>query len=137
MSTCFNLRKGSEILDEQCYPRHHIVLSGGLAKTPECGQIIADVFDSPVLVLKGSDEGSGCGGCLMAAFVFHTNTADPNMREDWTSFLESRFRAGPAPLKFDPDPSHTAAVNNMYSRYKKLLQLVPQLTDVTRIVPAE
>ncbi|CAB9518918.1 Xylulose kinase [Seminavis robusta] len=133
MSTCFNLRIGSEVLDEQGYPRKRMVLTGGLAKTPECGQIIADVFNTPTeLQLDSSDEGSGFGACLMATFLYHKTKADAKMEGDWTDFLETRRKNRSKLLYYDPNPEHVSVVNDMFQRYKKLLTLVPQLTEAVK-----
>ena len=40
----FNLRLGCEVLDAQGFPRTELVLTGGLTRTPELAQILADVF---------------------------------------------------------------------------------------------
>jgi sugar (pentulose or hexulose) kinase len=61
LSTIFNLKLGSKVLQEQGYPQTEIVLSGGLTKTPECGQIVADVFDMHVTLLDSAEEGCAWG----------------------------------------------------------------------------
>ncbi len=39
LATMFNLRIGAEVLQQQGFPRTELILSGGLTKTPELGQI--------------------------------------------------------------------------------------------------
>jgi hypothetical protein len=47
---------GSDELDRQGFPRTEIVLSGGLTKTPALGQILANVFNTPVTILDAAAE---------------------------------------------------------------------------------
>lgn len=131
VSTCFNLKRGSEVLDEQGYPRTELVFTGGLAKTPECGQILADVFDAPVLVLSGSsDEGSSFGAALLAGYLYEKlkGSSDNNHR-DWPSFLTALRASGPTATRYEPIPDNVSTLETMYARYKKLLALVPAVTD--------
>ena len=130
LSTCFNLRKGSEVLDKQGYPRTELVLTGGLAKTPECGQILADVFNTPVILVGSSDEGSCFGASLMAAYLYkkiHSSLTKGG--EDWASFLEVTQKSE-SKTRYEPIPENVAVTNEMYLRYNKLLALAPQLSDI-------
>ncbi|MFM8709320.1 MAG: FGGY-family carbohydrate kinase [Planctomycetia bacterium] len=68
LATIFNLKMGSDELDRQGYPRTEIVLSGGLTKTPALGQILADAFNTPVVILDGAAEGTAWGAALMAKY---------------------------------------------------------------------
>jgi sugar (pentulose or hexulose) kinase len=61
LSTISNLKLGSKVLQEQSYLQTEIVLSGGLTKTPECGQIVTDVFGMPVTLLDSAKEGCAWG----------------------------------------------------------------------------
>lgn len=132
LSTCFNLRKGSEVLDEQGYPRDEIVLTGGLAKTPECGQILADVFNTPVVLLGSSDEGSCFGASLLAAFLDKKLNSTLKVGEgDWASFLESTQNScSGSKTRYEPISENVTITNDMYTRYNQLLKLVPQLTSI-------
>ncbi len=58
LSTMFNLRLGSRVLDDQGFPRTELVLTGGLTKTPELAQMLADVFETPVTLLESAEEGT-------------------------------------------------------------------------------
>lgn len=130
LSTCFNLRKGSEVLDQQGYPRTELVLTGGLAKTPECGQILADVFNTPVILLGSSDEGSCFGASLIAAFLH--KKIDLKLTkgcDDWASFLEATQKSE-SKTRYKPIPENVAVTNAMYLRYNRLLALAPQLSDI-------
>ena len=130
MSTCFNLKRGSEVLDEQGYPRLELVLTGGLAKTPECAQILSDIFDTPTILLDNSHEGSAFGASLLAKFL-HLKLSGKNKegKDDWAFFLDSVHESG-LKKKFVPISQNVKASNDMYERYKKLLDLVPALTDI-------
>ena len=70
LSTMFNLKKGTGILQSSGIATTELILSGGLAKTPECGQILADVFNLPVRLLDGSkaDEGCAWGAAVLAKY---------------------------------------------------------------------
>ena len=129
LSTCFNLRKGSEVLDLQGYPRTELVFTGGLAKTPECGQILADVFNTPVTLLGSSDEGSCFGSSLMAAFLYKKLNNKLEEGCDWASFLDSLKKSSGTKTRFLPSPENVERTNTMYARYKKLLVIVPDLTS--------
>ncbi len=124
LSTMFNLRRGSQVLDEQGFPRTEIVLSGGLTRTPEFGQILADVFRTPVSLLESASEGTAWGAALLAAYrhaVLQTDTAD------WSEFL-SRFR-GSAQQRYEPDPSAADVCDQVFARYTNLLDANKTLSD--------
>ena len=44
------------------------MLSGGITKTPELAQIVADAFDVPVVIFAGAVEGTAWGAALMAKY---------------------------------------------------------------------
>ena len=124
LSTMFNLRLGSEVLDAQGYPRTELILSGGLAKTPELGQILADVFDTPVTLLESAEEGTAWGAALMAKFR-HATLAGTT--DDWSSFLASQ--AGAGRRQFQPAPSTVQEYARVYERYKQLMKAQPALEE--------
>lgn len=118
LSTMFNLRLGSEQLDQRGYPRHEIVLAGGITKTPGAGQILADVFETPVTLLESSEEGTAWGAALMACFGTR-RVESPNL--DWDAFLE-QWKAKNS-TRFEPDSDTAAIYRKAYTRYKALLQI--------------
>jgi sugar (pentulose or hexulose) kinase len=124
LSTMFNLRLGSEVLDGQGYPRTEIVLSGGLTKTPECGQILADVFNTPVTLLDSAEEGTAWGAALMAAF---RQAKLRGSGEDWAAFLAERATADQT--RFEPNPADAGQYDAMYQRYKQLMRIQPYLDE--------
>ena len=116
LSTMFNLRLGSEVLDAQGFPRTELVLSGGLTKTPELGQILADVFATPVRLLESAEEGTAWGAALMAKFRHQKLNGDQG---DWASFLDDQPSG--KTTRFEPDSNATQAYEAVLRRYRKLL----------------
>ncbi|MEM8679282.1 MAG: FGGY-family carbohydrate kinase, partial [Planctomycetota bacterium] len=116
LATIFNLRLGSEPLDQQGYPRNKIVLSGGLTRTPELGQIVADVFRTPVQILAAAEEGTAWGAALLAKFRRQCMT-DPI---DWTSFLASQSHS--VGKQLEPDATAAEQYDEAYARYHTLLE---------------
>jgi sugar (pentulose or hexulose) kinase len=133
LSTMFNLRLGCEVLDQQGFPRTELVLTGGLTKTPECGQILADVFDTPVTLHESSEEGSSWGAALMAKFRYLKAVDDDETDTmDWATFLESVATEG-RHQRFEPNKEAVPAYEKQLARYRKLIQLQPQLNQVMSI----
>jgi sugar (pentulose or hexulose) kinase len=124
LATIFDLRMGSDILDEQGFPRTEIVLSGGLVKTPELGQLVADAFRTPVVILDGAAEGSGFGAALLAAYRDRCRAgASPS----WESFLADH---APKPAhRFTPRDASAATLNRSYARHKRLVALHCELSQ--------
>ena len=115
LSTMFNLKLGSEPLDEQGYPRTDLVLSGGLTKTPELGQILADVFNAQVTLLDSAEEGTAWGAALMAKYR-HAIIAGDTMT--WAQFLDEQ--SGDK-RQFSPNQENVGRYASVYERYKKLI----------------
>ena len=116
LATMFNLKKGSEILDAQGFPRTELILTGGLTKTPELGQILADVMNAPVKLLASAEEGTAWGAALMAKFrqqKMNGNAAD------WSSFLAAQQDS--ASQSFQPDPERVSVYARVYEDYVRLL----------------
>jgi sugar (pentulose or hexulose) kinase len=133
LSTMFNLRLGCQVLDSQGFPRSEIVLSGGLTKTPECGQILADVFDSPVTLLPAADEGCSWGAAIMAKYrhiCALDSTNIPSCSDGWANFLETvKATSEEGSQLFTPDPGAVAIYKNMFTKYQKLIQLQKQISE--------
>ncbi|MEM9351623.1 MAG: FGGY family carbohydrate kinase [Planctomycetota bacterium] len=125
LATTFNLRIGSEVLAAQGQPRTRIILTGGLAKTPELGQVLADVFATPLVVPDAADEGAAWGAALLAKYLHDSasNTAAP-----WPEFLESHAAAPLA--EFQPDANRSRDYDDVYARYQRLLAARPTLATV-------
>ena len=123
LSAMFNLRLGSEELDRQGYPRTELVLAGGLAKTPETGQILADVFRTPVTLLESAEEGTAWGAAVLAAYRQLTLQGDTT---DWPSYLKSL--ASDTKTRFVPHTATADIYDTLYARYQTLLKAQPQLS---------
>ncbi len=117
LSTMFNLKLGSETLDQQGFPRTEIVLSGGLTKTPELAQILADVFDTPVKLLDSAEEGTAWGAALMAKFRLEKIDGES---KSWSDFLGGHMAAGPT--LYQPIAENVAKLESVFRRYRKLLE---------------
>jgi len=122
LATIFNLRLGSKQLDEQGYPRTEIILSGGLVKTPALGQLVADVFNTPVTIFEGGDEGTAWGAALMAKFRFESLAG---RAAEWKQFLETQ-KTG-TPTRFTPRVQSVETLNGVFERYQKLVHMHGQL----------
>ena len=118
LATIFNLRMGSEGLDAQGFPRTEIVLSGGITKTPELGQLLADAFHVPVVILAGATEGTAWGAALMAKF---RTEALAGKAAAWPAFLQ-RHATG-TPTRFTPRPKAAAALDRAFARHQRLVAI--------------
>lgn len=127
LATIFNLRIGSEDLDRQGYPRTEIILSGGLVKTPQLGQLVADAFDTPVTILDGAEEGTAWGAALLARFRDETRAG---RAPAWADFLAGQ--ATKSHRRFRPRPDSAAMLCHVYDRYRRLIDLHRQLEAVAR-----
>ncbi len=117
LSTMFNLRLGSEVLDSQGFPRTEIVLSGGLTKTPELGQVLADVFGTAVTLLDSAEEGTAWGAALMAKYRHLVMSGET---KTWAEFLDGQACEK---TRFEPNPADVAEYESVYQRYKKLVNV--------------
>ena len=121
LSTMFNLRMGSEILDSQGFPRTELVLSGGLTKTPELGQVLADVFDTRVTMLESAEEGTAWGAALLARYrhLHQTSEAEDGDCPEWSEFTAMQKAAGR--VDFRPDAERVKQYDQVFKRYKNLM----------------
>ena len=127
LATMFNLKLGCKILQDQDIPLTELILTGGLTKTPACGQILADVFDRPVTLLDDSaDEGSGWGAAVIAKYKHLSTTAVANEQPTWPAFLQLLGQAT-SRTRFDPEPSAVKEYQAVFQRYQQLLALHRQI----------
>jgi sugar (pentulose or hexulose) kinase len=134
LSTMFNLLQGTQFLQSRNIPMTEILLSGGLTRTPECGQIVADVFGLPVRLLEGAEEGCSWGAAVLAKYRYEqaaTNSttsgstvSDP---DDWPLFLQS-IPARPTRV-FEPNADAVPVYQSVHQRYQKLLALQSSLQE--------
>jgi sugar (pentulose or hexulose) kinase len=116
LATIFNLRLGSDVLAAQGCPRTEIVLSGGLVKTPALGQLVADSFHAPVVILDCGSEGSGFGAALLAAYRARRLAGET---ASWETFLAGH--AQPPAHRFTPRPTAAATLDRSYARHRQLV----------------
>lgn len=119
LATMFNLRMGSQPLDAQGFPRQEIVLSGGLTKTPELGQLLSDVFNTPVMILESGQEGSAWGAALLAKY---RAVVRDGQTLEWSEFL-SQHAAG-SRINFAPEAANVARLNLVYRSYCEMFESV-------------
>ncbi len=117
LSTMFNLLIGSQILDEQGYPRTELVLTGGLSKTPELAQVLADVFETPVTLLDSADEGTAWGAALLAKYRFQKISGST---ESWSEFL-AHDKSASNRTSYQPNTANSQVYAAMFAKYRKLL----------------
>ena len=127
LATLFNLRMGADILAEQGFLRSQIILSGGLTRTPELGQVVADAFQTPLSILEGGKEGTAFGAALLAKFRDKTIT---QTAPDWTAFLASHTSG--SVRRFTPHAAAAKIYNRAYDRYRRLLGFQEQLQNALR-----
>ena len=118
MATIYDLRMGSDLLDEQGFPRTEIVLSGGVTKTPGVGQILADAFNTPVTILDGAAEGTAYGAALLAKY---RRLAILGRAPEWAAFLAGHAHG--SPKRFAPHATAAAAYSRAYARHRRLVAL--------------
>ena len=125
LSMMFNLKLGSEDLDAQGYPRTELVLTGGITKTPELAQLLADVFNADVSLPESAEEGTAWGAALMAKFRDRSIRGEAS---DWARFLAEHNHGGGK--RFQPIAANVERYNNVYARYKQLMNVQSQLDKV-------
>lgn len=140
VSVMFNLYLGTQQVeqaeaesssdDDDKGLKREIVLTGGLTKTPETGQILADIFDRPVRLLEAADEGGAWGAALLAKYADDSQqrASAPPHPDDWLAFL-STIEAKEQ-QSFLPNTENVQIYRTMLQKYKKLLELQPQLDNV-------
>jgi xylulokinase len=121
LATMFNLRLGCQVLDRQGFPRNQMVLTGGLTKTPQLAQILADVFATPVRLLAGSDEGTAWGAAVLAKYRYLRQ----HETLEWGDFLDSLQPSQVA--SYQPDPGTAKAYDRVFLRYTRLMELQERL----------
>jgi sugar (pentulose or hexulose) kinase len=135
LSTLFNLRLGCQVLEQQRIPLQEIVLSGGLTKTPECGQIVADIMNLPVRLLPSAEEGCSLGAALLASYRYQKSISSSSSTkeaavDDWPAYLEAlRTATGRTDRCFQPIESNVQAYTQVYERYQRLVALQPHIAQ--------
>ena len=117
LCTMFNLRLGSEVLDQRGFPRHEIVLSGGLTRTPALAQVLADVMNTPVTMLSSSAEGCAWGAALMAKYRRQFGASETGQWEDFLRQHDTATRQ-----QFTPNRPDASVYDSTFLRYQELIK---------------
>ncbi len=125
LATMFNLRIGVEKLDRQGFPKNELILSGGLTRTPQLAQILADVMNTPVSLLQNAAEGCAWGATLLARYRdLCLGKPDGDGTVTWESFL-NEIRSDNA-IRFQPSPPSVGVFNLSYQKYCQIIQSIIQ-----------
>ena len=141
LATMFNLKQGIEYLKSRGIALEELLWSGGLTKTPDCGQLLANVLEIPVRLVQGAEEGCSWGAAVLANYryknIHRTMTTKENpvggvtndeVMNDWVNYCRS---IPPLPSRiFTPQPASVSTLGRMYKKYQRLLALQSQLHGV-------
>lgn len=131
LATMFNLKLGCQVLQDQGFPLEELILTGGLSKTPSCGQILADVFGLPVILLDDSaDEGSGWGAAVIAKYR-HLRSTNGEGFISWPDFLDELSKST-SRTRFEPDQNAVGDYHSVFCRYKRLLELHGKVSSAVK-----
>jgi sugar (pentulose or hexulose) kinase len=132
LATFFNLRIGCGIVAEQGFQRTEIILSGGITKTANLGQLVADVFDTPVAIMEAAQEGCAWGAAVLAKYASYVQTV--SRETDWAQFLVSLSASagtdGTSIARFHPRPRSVETLNISFQKHLKLIELQDQLASI-------
>ena len=115
----FALRHGLERLIALGIDAEEVVLTGGGARSGAWRQIVADVCDAPVTVLK-NEEGAAFGAALQALAMLEGDSAD--IRDVVKQHLQRD-----AERCCDPDPSGSSFYSDAYGDYQDAVAHVAAL----------
>jgi sugar (pentulose or hexulose) kinase len=145
LATMFNLKLGTSPLLEQLSNKkgalsisEGVVLTGGLTKTPETGQILANVFNTTVRVPKGvvGQEGCSWGAALLAMYTHDQSKRGHDhhiySNEDFVSFLARIEDLALDQYHYKPQPNSVQTLESVLKRYEDLLKLQPSLQKVVQ-----
>ena len=115
----FALRFGLDELAQLGVTAERIVLTGGGANSGAWRQIVADICDAPVIVLK-NNEGAAFGAALQALAM--VEGADADLEKLVTEHLQT----DPALLK-EPDVTAVDVYNDVYETYQRCAEKIAEL----------
>ena len=115
----FALRHGLERLTELGIDAEEVVLTGGGAKSGTWRQIVADVCNAPVTVLK-NEEGAAFGAALQALAMLEGDSTD--IRDVVKQHLQRDTEQC-----CDPDPSSSSFYSEAYGKYQNAVLQVAAL----------
>ena len=115
----FALRHGLQRLIDLGIDAEEVVVTGGGAKSGAWRQIVADVCNAPVTVLK-NEEGAAFGAALQALAMLEGDGAD--IRDVTKHHLQRDTRRC-----CDPDPSNSSFYSEVYGNYQDAVLQVAAL----------
>ena len=105
----YSQQDGLEIIEELGVPVHSVRASGGGANSPFWRQILADVFDKPVVTLA-SQEGSAYGAALLGMVATGVFSSVPEACQQTVREIES----------VTPNPAAVAVYASGHTAYQRL-----------------
>jgi sugar (pentulose or hexulose) kinase len=85
-------------------------------KTPALGQLVADAFHTPVVILDCASEGSGWGAAVLAAYRDRRIAGES---ASWEAFLAAHAQT-PA-HRFTPRAAAATTFDRSYARHRRLV----------------
>lgn len=115
----YALRFGFDAMNTLGITADEIVLTGGGANSATWRQVVADVFDAPVAVLR-DNEGAALGAALQALAMLDGAEAD-------LALLAGEHLARDETRCHEPDPSSVAFYGEAYDEYQRALETAATL----------
>jgi xylulokinase len=115
----FALRFGLNELAQLGVSANQIVLTGGGANSEAWRQIVADVCNAPVIVLK-NNEGAGFGAALQAVAMVEGSNADLE------SLVNEHLQPDPTLFK-EPDSTAVDFYEDVYATYQQCAEKIAEL----------
>jgi xylulokinase len=115
----FALRFGLNELAQLGVSANQIVLTGGGANSEAWRQIVADICNAPVIVLK-NNEGAGFGAALQAVAMVEGSNADLE------SLVNEHLQPDPTLFK-EPDSTAVDFYEDVYATYQQCAEKIAEL----------
>ena len=115
----FALRFGLSELAQLGVSTNQIVLTGGGANSGAWRQIVADICNAPVIVLK-NNEGAGFGAALQALAMVEGSNADLER------LVKEHLQPDPALFK-EPDVTAVNFYDDLYETYQRCAEKIAEL----------
>ena len=125
--TCYSLKFGLDELIRLGLTAKEIVLTGGGSQSTVWRQTIADIFQLPVVMLKG-EEGASFGAALQALWVLNRQQ-DENI--SIADICGEHLQRDPAKC-VEPDERNFNTYKNSYTKYQEVLDRVRPLMESSR-----
>ena len=124
----FGLRYGLDVMKRNGIDPKEIRLVGGGANSPLWRQIVADVFDCPV-VCPSTREAAALGAALQAMWCYLGQRGEGTPLKEITDACVGLDRSSLA----EPEPVHAGRYSEIYDRYLKLNEIMKGMygSDIT------